>query len=281
MRLLNNLYLLGAVDKKGYGSPARGHPRLSKLSASSELKTIVLNPIEIYPNQKNTPQKTRLPRIASQCLIPSSALTQQYVCGCSCLSWPSHSSWGSSGITCRYFSPLLKRLISHKLETGELLFCKLRKNTRSIVNNCCTLLFTQSNSDTESEPPRKRQISAETSLPHAAALLQQRGDRHAKDAAEERGCAQPDDGPLDDDGNAQGKPHQRAPHDRHRRMDQLALLGLRDHKGSLPTDPPVQADAAARHRAHVSRRIVGLVCLVVLPERLWPQEHLCSRTWRK
>ena len=52
---------------------------------------------------------------------------------------------------------------------------------------------------------------------------------HPEDAAAERGAAQPDGGPLHGDRDAQGEPHQRPPHDRHRRTDQTALLGLRHH----------------------------------------------------
>ena len=47
--------------------------------------------------------------------------------------------------------------------------------------------------------------------------------------------------------------------------------------GSIPADPAVQADAAARHRGDVARRVVGLVRFVVLPQRLRPKEHLRSR----
>ena len=54
---------------------------------------------------------------------------------------------------------------------------------------------------------------------------------HPEDAAAERGAAQPDGGPLHGDRDAQGEPHQRPPHDRHRRTDQPALLGLRHHQG--------------------------------------------------
>ena len=89
----------------------------------------------------------------------------------------------------------------------------------------------QSNSDPESESARERQVTAEAGLPYAAALLKQRGERHPEDAAAERGAAQPDDRPLHDDRDAQGQPHQRPPHDRHWRVDQLALLGLRHHQG--------------------------------------------------
>ena len=51
--------------------------------------------------------------------------------------------------------------------------------------------------------------------------------------------------------------------------------------GALPADLALQADATARHRADVARRVVGLVRLVVLPQCLRPQEHLRSRSWRK
>ena len=47
--------------------------------------------------------------------------------------------------------------------------------------------------------------------------------------------------------------------------------------GPLPADPALQADAAARYRADVARRVVGLVRFVVLPQRLRPKEHLRSR----
>ena len=47
--------------------------------------------------------------------------------------------------------------------------------------------------------------------------------------------------------------------------------------GPLPSDPPLQADASARHRADVPGRQLGLLGLVVLPQRVRAQEHLRAR----
>ncbi len=42
---------------------------------------------------------------------------------------------------------------------------------------------------------------------------------------------EPDDWPLNDDRHAEGQLDQRPPHDRHRRLDQLALQWVRHHQG--------------------------------------------------
>lgn len=47
-------------------------------------------------------------------------------------------------------------------------------------------------------------------------------------------------------------------------------------KGSFPIDPAVQADAAARHWAPVPGRLLGLLSLMVLSQRLWAQVY---RIW--
>jgi hypothetical protein len=46
-----------------------------------------------------------------------------------------------------------------------------------------------------------------------------------------RSGPEPDDRPLDDDRHAEGQLDQRPPHDRHRRLDQLALQWIRHHQG--------------------------------------------------
>lgn len=82
-------------------------------------------------------------------------------------------------------------------------------------------------------------------------------------------------------GHGQGQLHQRAADGRHRRLDQLDVLRFRHHQSAVPAHVALQADAAARRRAGVAGRRLGVVGVVVLPQRVRAAQHLHAGAGRE
>ncbi|XP_028266607.1 uncharacterized protein LOC114439068 isoform X3 [Parambassis ranga] len=76
------------------------------------------------------------------------------------------------------------------------------------------------------------------------------------------------------DRHDEGKPDQRPAHDSDWWMDQLGFLWICNNEGAVPSDSDVQADAAERRGPDVTGRFLGELRVLVLPERVWTEEHV-------
>lgn len=136
----------------------------------------------------------------------------------------------------------------------------------------------QSSDDPRSFIARERQILDARIVRHAKTFLQQRGIRLLQDAE-----ATASDSQLvgDAHGSSQGKLHQRSADGRDRWLDQLDVLRFRHHQSSIPVDAAIQADVAARSRIAIAGRLLGVVRLMVFPQRLRIEKHLHAGTGRE